>query len=81
MTAADRLQVPGPIVGHNAAANYSLATKPYAPWATDSWASCTAAYATTPTTANTPPGRTEPPTRLDDLQPWDVYSGSTHAGV
>src|SRR5271155_6286094 len=48
-------------------------TKPYAPWATDSSASCTAAYATTPTTANTPRGRTEPPPRLDDLQPWDVY--------
>src|SRR5271156_2626967 len=49
-------------------------TKPYAPWATDSSASCTAAYATTPTTANTPRGRTEPPPRLDDLQPWDVYT-------
>src|SRR5271156_5712627 len=48
--------------------------KPYAPWATDSSASCTGAYATTPTTANTPRGRTEPPPRLDDLQPWDVYN-------
>src|SRR5271166_627586 len=56
-------------------------TKPYAPWATDSSASCTAAYATTPTTANTPPGRTEPPPRLDDLQPWDVYKCRTSNSV
>ena len=40
-------------------------TKPCAPWATDSWASCTAAYATTAPTTNTPPGHTAPQRRLD----------------
>jgi transposase len=34
-------------------------TRPYAYWVTASSASCTAAYATTPTTTNTPPGNTE----------------------
>ena len=49
-------------------------TKPYSPWATDSSASYTAAYATTPPTTNTPPGHTvKPPKPLDDLHPWDVY--------
>ena len=32
----------------------------------------TAAYATTPPTANTPPGPTARPPRLDNLEPWDV---------
>ena len=49
-------------------------TKPCAPWATASSASCTAAYATTPATTNTPPGHTAPRPRLDTLRPWDVYS-------
>jgi Transposase IS116/IS110/IS902 family len=53
-------------------------TKPYAPWVTDSSASCTAACATTPPTTNSPPGHTaKKPTLLDDLRPWDVY---THDG-
>ena len=48
-------------------------TKPYAPWATGSSASSTAAYATTAPTTNTPPGHTakhQPP--LDNLRTWDV---------
>src|ERR1700739_4978937 len=39
----------------------------------NSLAFCTAASATTLTTANTPPGRTEPLLRLDNLPPRDVY--------
>ena len=35
------------------------------PWATASSASCTAAYAITPTTANTPPGHTAMSLRRD----------------
>ena len=48
-------------------------TKPYAPSATASSASCTAAYATTPPTTNTPPGHTACQRRLDNLRTWDVY--------
>jgi hypothetical protein len=34
-----------------------------------------AAYATTPSTANTPPGHAvKPPKPLDKLRPWDVYT-------
>src|SRR3979490_348469 len=45
-------------------------TKPYAPWVTASSASCTAAYATTPSIANTPPGHTtKPPKPLDSYEP------------
>ena len=48
-------------------------TKPSAPWATASSASCTAAYATTPSTAKTPPGHiATSPKPLDELRPWDV---------
>ena len=49
-------------------------TKPYAPSETGSSASCTAAYATTPTTTNTKPGHTDRPRHrpLDNLRPWDV---------
>ena len=42
-------------------------TKPYAPLATASWASCTAAYATTAPTTNTPPGRTACRRPLDNV--------------
>jgi transposase len=56
---------------HRAAGD--LHTKPYAPWATASSASCTAAYATAPTTTSTKPGPTDNLTkRLDTLRPWDV---------
>ena len=48
-------------------------TKPYAPSATASSASCTAAYATTPPTTNTPPGHTACQRPLDNLRTWDVY--------
>ena len=51
----------------------SPTTRPCAPWATASWAFCTAAYATTPDTTNTRPGHTAPQPRLDNLEPWDVY--------
>src|SRR5258705_4285270 len=45
-------------------------TKPCAPWVIDSSASCTAAYATTPSIANTPPGHTaKPPKLLDSYEP------------
>ncbi|SBS73933.1 hypothetical protein MHPYR_180128 [uncultured Mycobacterium sp.] len=51
-------------------------TKPYAPSATGSSASSTAAYATTPRTTNTKPGDTDrtpqQPTPLDNLRSWDV---------
>ena len=47
--------------------------RPYGPSATASWASCTAAYATTAPTTNTPPGHTEPQPPLDNLRTWDVY--------
>ena len=40
-------------------------TKPYAPWEIASLASFTAAYATAPTTTNTPPGPTASPPPLD----------------
>jgi transposase len=46
--------------------------KPCARSVTASWASCTAAYATSSPTTNTPPGHTAWPRRLDNLQPWDV---------
>ncbi|BBX69278.1 hypothetical protein MPSYJ_27390 [Mycolicibacterium psychrotolerans] len=50
----------------------------YAPWATASSASCTAAFATGPPTANTQPGPTAnetPPSRLhDNWQSWDVWN-------
>ena len=51
-------------------------TKPCAPSATASWASCTAAYATAASTTKRPPGpatqssKTKRP--LDSLEPWDV---------
>ena len=52
-------------------------TKRYAPSATASSASCTAACATEPTTTNTRPGHTvkptPKPTPLDNLRTWDVY--------
>ena len=51
-------------------------TKPYVPWPTASSASCTAAYATTPDTTNTPPGHTAPRSPLDTLRPWDVYTAA-----
>ena len=45
----------------------------YVPWATASWASCTAAYATTPATTTTPlTWNTAQPPRLDDLRTWDA---------
>jgi hypothetical protein len=38
-------------------------------------ASCTAAFAITPTTANKRPGHTvKSPKPLDKLRPWDVYN-------
>src|SRR6478672_8787595 len=44
--------------------------KPCAPWVIDSSASCTAAYATAPSIANTPPGHTaKPPKPLDSYEP------------
>jgi hypothetical protein len=49
---------------------------PARPWATDSSASCTAAYATTASTTNTLPGPTDKPLPadkpLDNLRTWDV---------
>jgi transposase len=42
--------------------------KPYGLWATASSASCTAAYATAPSTTNTPPGHTAKPPRLDVMK-------------
>lgn len=45
------------------------ATKPYAPWAIDSSDSAQLPMATTPTTANTPPGHTACQRRLEDLTP------------
>src|SRR5258708_23329728 len=49
-------------------------TKPYAPWATDSSASCTAAFATTAPTAKPLHGHTAKSLKLlDELRPWDVY--------
>ena len=51
---------------HRAAATPTI--KPYAPSATDSSASSTAAYATTPTTTNTKPGHTAHPQPLDNLR-------------
>jgi transposase len=57
----------------NAAPPAIFTTKHYARWATALSASCTAAYATTPSTTNTPPGHTDKPQqRLDNLRPWDV---------
>ena len=50
-------------------------TKPCAHWATGSSGSCTAASATTPSTAKKPPGRiAKSPKPLDKLRPWDVYT-------
>src|SRR6476619_6232070 len=61
----------------NTAPPATCTTKPCAPWATVSSASCTAAYATTPPTAKTPPGHiAKSPTLLDNLRPWDVYKAS-----
>jgi hypothetical protein len=57
----------------NTARQETSTIKPYELWGIDSSASCMAAYATTPTTTNTLPGRTAPHPRLDDLHPWDVY--------
>lgn len=52
-------------------------TKPYALWATDSSESCTAAFATTPPTAKPPHGHTAKSLKLlDELRPWDVYTGA-----
>jgi hypothetical protein len=57
-------------------------TKPCAPSGTASSASCTAAYATTPSTTNTPPGHTAKPPPLDDkLRPWDAYKRRIVEGV
>jgi hypothetical protein len=47
----------------------TLTTKPYAPWATVWSASCTAAYATTRSTTNTPPGPTACQRQLDSYEP------------
>jgi hypothetical protein len=51
-------------------------TKHYAPSATASSASCTAAYVTEPNTTNTKPGHTvkttPTPRPLDNLRTWDV---------
>jgi hypothetical protein len=52
-------------------------TRPCAPWATDSSASSTAAYATAPTTTKQKPGLTAPPQQLDALQPWGIQAEST----
>ena len=59
----------------NTAPPATCTTKPCAPSPTASWASCTAAYATTPSTANTPPGHiAKSPKPLDESGPWDVYT-------
>src|SRR6478609_6431307 len=59
----------------NTAPPATCTTKPYAPSPTASWASCTAAYAITPSTANTPPGHiAKTPKPLDELGSWDVYT-------
>ena len=54
----------------SAATPKTATTKPSAPWATASSASCTAVYATTLATTNTPPGHTAIPLRLDRLSGW-----------
>ena len=60
----------------SAAPPATCTTKRYAPSATASSASCTAACATEPTTTNTKPGHTvkptPKPTPLDNLRTWDV---------
>jgi transposase len=54
------------------AATATPTTRPYAPWVTDSSASCTAASATTPPMTNTKPGRTDKPPPLDPLRTWGI---------
>src|ERR1700694_4507128 len=71
---------PGPERSTTTAATPNKATtKPCAPWATAWWASCTAAYATTRPTTNTPPGHTGRP-QLDNLRPGDVYGPALGEG-
>ena len=68
---------PGPAHGPyttSTAPPATCTTKSYAPSETDSSASCTAAFATTPPTAKPPHGHTaKSPKLLDELRPWDVY--------